>query len=282
VKKLNERRYYKEGAMRRLLMVLATLLLVSGGTGAVAAEHKVMGKNVEVRSEGVVMKGYLAVDEHIKGKRPGVLVVPEWWGLNDYARMRARMLAELGYVALAVDMYGDGRVAANPEEASKLSSELTKNLYVTRERFVAAMDFLKRQSDVDPARIAAIGYCMGGTIVLNMAGQGVDLKGVVSFHGSLGAVKPARPGDVKARILVLNGGADKLVTPEQIEKFKQEMKAAGAHFQFISYPGALHSFTNPEATELGKKFNMPVAYDAKADKESWNEMREFLRKALGK
>jgi dienelactone hydrolase len=142
------------------------------------------------------------------------------------------------------------------------------------------MDFLKQQSTVDPTRIAAIGYCFGGGVVLNMARQGVDLKGVVSFHGGLAAVKPAQPGSVKAKILVLNGDADKFTTPEQIEAFKQEMRAAGADFQFISYPGAMHSFTNPEATELGKKFNMPIAYNAKADKESWNEMKEFLSTVL--
>ena len=129
---------------------------------------------------------------------------------------------------------------------------------------MAAMDFLKQQPTVDPTRIAAIGYCFGGGVVLNMARQGVDLKGVASFHGGLAAVKPAQPGMVKAKILVLNGGDDKFVTPEQIEAFKQEMKAAGADFPFISYPGAIHSFTNPDADELGKKFNMPIAYNANA------------------
>ena len=262
--------------MKSLLIKLVVFTLVMGIVGVAASEPRIVEKTVEYSAQGVGMKSYLAYDENIKGQRPGVLVVPEWWGLNDYARRRARMLAELGYTALAVDMYGDGKVATNPDDASKLSSELMKNFDVNKARFMAAIDFLKQQPTVDPTRIAAIGYCMGGTVVLNMAGQGVDLKGVVSFHGSLGAVKPAQPGSVKAKILVLNGGADKFITPEQIETFKQQMKAAGADFQFISYPGALHSFTNPEATELGKKFNMPVAYNAKADKESWNEMKRFF------
>ncbi len=257
-------------------------MLFIGITRVAAAEPKIIGKNIDYSVQGKTMKNYLAYDESITGKRPGVLVVPEWWGLNDYVRKRARMLAELGYVALAVDMYGDGKITINPDEASKLSSELGKNFDVAKARFVAATDFLKQQPNVDPSRIAAIGYCMGGEVVLNMAGQGVDLKGVVSFHGSLGGVNPPQPGGVKARILVLNGGADKLVSPEQIDTFKKQMKAAGADFKFISYPGALHSFTNPEATELGKKFNMPVAYNAKADKESWNEMKEFLRKIFEK
>ena len=262
--------------MERLLIRLAVFMLVLGITGAAAAEPRILGKAVDYSAQGVAMKGYLAYDESITGKRPGVLVVHEWWGLNDYARKRARMLAELGYTALAVDMYGDGKQAMHPDDAKAFSSELMKNFDVGKARFVAAMEFLKQQASVDPSRIAAIGYCMGGGVVLHMARQGVELKGVASFHGSLTAVKPAQSGVIKAKILVLNGGADKFITPEQIEAFKQEMKAAGADFQFISYPGALHSFTNPEATELGKKFDMPVAYNAKADKESWDEMKNFL------
>ena len=262
--------------MERLLIRLAVFMLVLGITGVAAAEPRILGEAVDYSAQGVAMKGYLAYDESITGKRPGVLVVHEWWGLNDYARKRARMLAELGYTALAVDMYGDGKQAMHPDDAKAFSSELMKNFDVGKARFVAAMEFLKQQASVDPSRIAAIGYCMGGGIVLNMARQSVELKGVASFHGSLTAVKPAQSGVIKAKILVLNGGADKFITTEQIEAFKQEMKAAGADFQFISYPGALHSFTNPEATELGKKFDMPVAYNAKADKESWDEMKKFL------
>jgi dienelactone hydrolase len=255
-------------------------VLVFATAGAGFAGPTVVGTTVEYSVQGTVMKGYLVYDETVKGKRGGVLVIPEWWGLNDYARRRARMLAELGYTALAVDMYGEGKVVTTPDEAGKLSSETMKNFDVAKARFMAAVEFLKGQPKVDPNRISAIGYCFGGGIVLNMARQGVALRGVVSFHGSLTAVKPAQPGSVRAKILVLNGGADKFITPEQIEAFKQEMKTAGAPFQFISYPDTLHSFTNPEATELGKKFNMPVAYNAKADKESWSEMKEFLSTIL--
>ena len=262
--------------MKKLVIKLAALILGLGVVAAANAEPKIQGKTVEYSAQGVVMKSYLAYDESVQGKRPGVLLVPEWWGLNDYARRRARMLAELGYTALAVDMFGEGKVVATPDEAGKLSSEAMKNIDVTKTRFMAAVDFLKGQPTVDPSRIAAIGYCFGGGVVLNMARQGVDLKGVVSFHGSLNAVKPAQAGSVKAKILVLSGGADKFITPEQIEGFKQEMIAAGADFRYISYPGALHSFTNPEATESGKKFNMPIAYNAQADEESWSEMKKFL------
>ncbi len=262
--------------MKNILIRFAVLALILGVIGTASAEPRIAGKEVDYTSQGVVMKGYPAYDENVAGKRPGILVVPEWWGVNRYVEGRAKMLAELGYTALAVDMYGDGRRAANPDEAGKLSSEIMKNFDVGKARFIAAMDFLKAQPSVDPTRIAAIGYCFGGGVVLNMARQGVDLKGVASFHGGLAAVKPAQPGMVKAKMLVLSGGDDKLVPPEQVEAFKQEMKAAGVDYKFISYPGALHSFTNPEATELGKKFNMPVAYNAAADKQSWDELKKFL------
>ena len=262
--------------MKSLLIRLALFAFVLGIAGVATAEPKIQGKTVEYSVQGMVLKGYLAYDENIQVKRPGVLVVHEWWGLNDYARKRAKMLADLGYAALAIDMYGDGKTAMHPDDAGKFSSELMKNFDVAKARFAAAMDFLKQQPFIDPTRIAAIGYCFGGGVVLNMARQGLDLKGVSSFHGGLTAIKPAQPNGIKAKILVLNGGADKFITPEQIEAFKQEMKSAGADFQFISYPGATHSFTNPEATELGKKFNMPIAYNAEADKKSWDELKEFL------
>ncbi len=262
--------------MRISLIRLVVFTLVLGMAGVAVAEPKIVGKTVEYSAQGVVMKGYLAYEEAVKGKRPGVLVVHEWWGLNDYARKRAIMLAELGYTALAVDMYGDGKQAMHPDDAKKFSSELMKNFDDAKARFTAAVEFLKQQPSVDPTRIAAIGYCMGGGVVLNMARQGVDLKGVASFHGSLVPVKPAQPGSVKAKVLVLHGGDDKFIPPEQIEAFKQEMKSAGVGFQFISYPGAVHSFTNPEADELGKKYNMPIAYNADADKKSWDELKKFL------
>jgi dienelactone hydrolase len=266
----------KGDAMKKLFGMLAVFVLILVVAGIAQAAPKIVGNDVTYSAQGVVMKSYLAYDENIKGRRPGVLVVHEWWGLNDYARKRARMLAELGYTALAVDMYGDGKVAKHPDDAGKFSSELMKNFDVGKARFVAAMDFLKGQPTVDPAKIAAIGYCFGGGIVLNMARQGVDLAGVASFHGNLTAVKPAQPGAVTARILVLHGADDKFITGAQIEAFKNEMKAAGADYKFISYPGAVHSFTNPEADELGKKYNIPIAYNRDADKKSWEELKKFL------
>jgi len=266
----------KEVEMKKVPAILIFVSLVLSVGDFVFAERAIEGKDVEYTADGVVMKGYLAYDKNISGKRPGVLVVHEWWGLNEYARKRARMLAELGYAALAVDMYGEGKQAAHPDDAGKFSSALMKNFDVAKARFTAAEDFLKKQPFVDSGRIAAIGYCFGGGIVLNMARQGTDLKGVASFHGSLNAVKPAQPGSVKAKILVLHGADDKFITPEQIEAFKKEMKNAGADFRFISYPGAVHSFTNPDSDDYAKKFKIPLGYNAEADKKSWEELREFL------
>jgi len=262
--------------MNRLMegAFVAAILLVA--SGAAWAAPRIEARPVDYTSGGVTMKGYLAYDENIKGPRPGVLVVHEWWGHNEYARRRARMLAELGYTALAVDMYGDGKQAMHPDDAGKFSSETMKNFPVAKERFQAAIDFLKKQPSVDPGRIAAIGYCFGGGVVLNMARQGVDLKGVASFHGSLAAVKPAEAGKVKPKIRVYMGADDKFVTPEAIEAFKKEMTDAKVDYQYISYPGAGHSFTNPDATELGKKFNLPLAYNADADKKSWEDMTKFF------
>ena len=262
--------------MEKILIVLCAMLSLAFCAGSAAAKPMVEGKDVQYSADGVVLKGYLAYDKNVKGKRPAVLVVHEWWGLNDYARKRANMLAELGYTALAVDMYGSGKTASHPDDAQKFSSAVMNDFPVARARFWAGVDFLKKQPSVDPVRIAAIGYCFGGGVVLNMARQGVDLKGVASFHGSLSAVQPATPGSVKAKVLVLHGADDKFTTPEQIEMFKKEMKDAGADFRFIAYPGAIHSFTNPDADDLGKKFNLPLAYNAEADKKSWDELKKFL------
>ncbi len=234
------------------------------------------GVPVDYRSDEVTLKGYLVYDKAVEGKRPGVLVVHEWWGHNDYVRERARQLAKLGYTALAVDMYGDGRQADHPKDAMKFSSEVMKNISSAEKRFRAALEVLKNNETVDTSKIAAIGYCFGGGVVLNMARRGIDLKGVVSFHGSLAAIAPARKGAVKAKILVCHGADDTFVSPEQIDAFKQEMEKAGVDYRFVSYEGAIHAFSNPAADELGKKFNIPLAFNADADRKSWNDMKDFF------
>ncbi len=263
--------------MKRMISLLAVAGLFLAFAGPALARADIEAREIDYTEGGVVMKGYIAFDKNIKGKRPGVLVVHEWWGLNDYARKRARMLAGLGYVGLAVDMYGGGRQAEHPDDAGKFSSELMKNFDTASARFMAAAELLRKQPEVDPDRIAAIGYCFGGGVVLNMARQGADLRGVASFHGNLMAVKPAAAGAVKAKILVLHGDDDKFTTPEQVEAFKKEMKDSGADFTFISYPGAMHSFSNPDADAYGKKFNLPLGYNAQADRKSWKELRKFLK-----
>ncbi len=238
---------------------------------------EVKGETVEYTYEGTTLKGYLAYDDSIKGKRPGVLVVHEWWGLNDYAKKRADMLAKLGYTALALDMYGDGKTADHPEDAQKFMSETISDMPVAEGRFDAALDFLKKQPTVDPDKIAAIGYCFGGGVVIHMAQTGADLDGVASFHGSLAMQAKPEPGTVKAKVLVMTGDDDPFIPAEQVEEFKKAMDAAGADYEVIIYPGVKHSFTNPGADEFGKKFDMPLAYNAEADKQSWAEMEKFLK-----
>jgi dienelactone hydrolase len=246
--------------------------------GAAVAHSEVVGKQVEYSAGGVTLKGYVAFDNSVEGQRPGILVVHEWWGNNEYSRKRADMLASLGYVAFAVDMYGDGRVVDTPSEAGKLSGEAMKDAEGMKARFDAAVEVLKKNEFVDPSRVGAIGYCFGGGVVLNMACAGEDLKGVVSFHAGLGAVTPPHKGAVKSGILVCNGAADKFNPDVVVNGFKSGLDSAGAAYTFINYPDALHSFTNPASTEVGKKFNIPLAYNEKADKQSWADMRDFFKK----
>jgi len=246
--------------------------------GITAAQADIVTKKIEYGVDGTEMKGYLSYDDSIKGQRPGVLVVHEWWGLNDYARKRARMLAKLGYTAFALDMYGNGKQAKHPDDAKKFSSEVMSNLPMEKSRFKAAYDLLRKEKTVDPNRIAAIGYCFGVAVVLEMARSGVDLAGVASFHGMLGTAPPAQPGEVKAKILVMTGGEDPFVPADQVAQFKKEMEAAKVDYKVIVYPGAKHSFTNPDADKYGKKFNLPLVYNKAADEASWKEMREFFQK----
>lgn len=256
-----------------LLMLLAAIL---------SAYAEVRHEEVTYTADGLTMKGYLAYDDAIKGKRPGVLVVHEWWGHNEYARKRARMLAGLGYTALAVDMYGDGKQAAHPDSAGKFAGAVMQNMEAAKARFLAALDLLKKHKTVDGGPLAAIGYCFGGGVVLHAARWGLDLKGVVSFHGSYGTQTPAQAGKVKAAVLVCHGAADPFITAEEVAALKKEMIDAKVDFQFNTYEGAKHSFTNPDADENGKKFSLPLAYNKMADEKSWADMKQFFKKIFGK
>ena len=226
------------------------------------------------------LRGYLATDTTKHGTRPGVLVVHEWWGLNDYIRRRARMLAELGYTALAVDMYGDGKVADNPTDAGALMNAVLADRDAADGRFRAAYELLRSQPSVDPDRIAAIGYCFGGAVVLHAARIGMPLRGVVSFHGSLGSFHTPAPGSVKAKVLVCHGAGDSLVSAAEVAAFKAEMDQARADYRFVAYPNAMHGYTNPDADAAGKKFGFPIGYDAEADRRSWQDMTEFLARVF--
>ncbi|OQK18563.1 dienelactone hydrolase [Methyloprofundus sedimenti] len=246
------------------------------------AQAEIRSQVVNYKIGGQAFQGYLSYDNAIKGKRPGVLVVHEWWGHNAYARKRADMLASLGYTAFALDMYGAGKLATHPEDAQKFMQATLADMTVAEARFNAAKQFLQQQATVEANKIVAIGYCFGGGTVLHMARVGTDLAGVVSFHGSLATKTQADKGQVKAKILVFNGADDPFVTTEQIGVFKQEMHKAGADLEFVNYPGVKHSFTNPDADGFGKRFDMPLVYNAAADKDSWARMQVFLRQVFEK
>jgi dienelactone hydrolase len=258
--------------MKRLILGLFLLTLVTARAGIVTRE-------VSYPAGSVTAKGFLAAPEG-EGKHPGVLVVHEWWGLNDYARERAEKLAALGYVALAVDMYGDGKVAGHPKDAGAFAGAVMKDMPEAKKRFEAALKFLAKQPEVDAGQLAAIGYCFGGGIVLQMACDDVPgLKAVASFHGSFGTEIPAGVKPT-ARVLVCHGADDTFVSPEAVQAFKDRMKAGGVDMTFVSYPGAKHGFTNPDATKKAEEYGLNIGYDAKADKESWRELLGFLKKSL--
>jgi dienelactone hydrolase len=261
--------------MRTMTLALGMSVLVGG-----SAYAEIETREVSYEADGITMNGFMAWDAARSGKRPGVLVVHEWWGHNEYARQRARKLAALGYTALAVDMFGGGKTADHPQQAGEFAQAVFADLDGAETRFRAALAQLRAHPTVDAKRTAAIGYCFGGGIALHMARRGVDLDGVVSFHGSLGTQTPAKKGDIKAAILVQHGADDPFVKPETIQAFKQEMKAAGADLTFTAYPGAVHAFTNPGATALGKKFDLPLRYDEEADEKSWDAMQAFFRRVF--
>jgi dienelactone hydrolase len=262
-------------------MIKTVMLIIGVAISMINAGHaEIQSKVVNYQIAGQPFQGYLSYDDAIKGKRPGILVVHEWWGHNAYARKRADMLAKMGYTAFALDMYGAGKQADHPDDAKKFMQAALADMKVAESRFNQAMKLLQQQPTVEPNKIAAIGYCFGGGTVLHMARQGADLAGVVSFHGSLTTATPAQVGQVKAKMLVLNGAEDPFVTAEQITALKQEMQNAGAEMEFVNYPGVKHSFTNKDADDYGKRFDMPLVYNAKADKDSWQRMQVFLGKVF--
>lgn len=257
--------------MRQILTIHLLLALSLFGMGSAQAE--ISTKTLRYRQGDTELLGYLAYPEDVSGKVPGILVVPEWRGLDDYAKGRAEQLARLGYVALAADIYGDGKVAADNQEAAALAKRYREDRALMRARAQAALNALKAQPSVDPDQTAAIGYCFGGTTVLELARSGADVKGVVSFHGGLGTPHPEDAEDIKGKVLVLHGADDPLVPPEELQAFEEEMRQGEVDWQLIAYGGAVHSFTNPAS---GSDTSQGVAYDPAADRRSWQHMRLFL------
>jgi dienelactone hydrolase len=238
-------------------------------------------EEVVYQSGGVALRGFLAWDAASRKKRPGVLVVHEWWGHDEYVRARARQLAETGYAAMAVDMYGDGKVARTPAEAGALMSTVVSDVKLMRARFEAARGVLVEQEPVDKSKLAAIGYCFGGAVALQMARLGLDLAAVASFHpGSLAPAQPARKGTYRAKTLVCIGADDPFVSKEEREAFRREMSSAGVDCDYVEYPGVVHGFTVPAATERGKRYGLPLAHAAQADRDSWARLARLLERAF--
>ncbi|MGB1110914.1 MAG: dienelactone hydrolase family protein [Gammaproteobacteria bacterium] len=254
-------------------------VLFLGLMAALFSLSALAGEEVKYTVGDTEFTGYLAKPEG-DANGGGVIVVHEWWGHNQYVRDRADMLAKMGYTAFAVDMYGDGKLADHPKTAGKFAGEVKKNMDEGVKRFQAGMDLLSAQPGVDKSKIGAIGYCFGGGLVLEMARRGLPLASVASFHGSLGGLSPVSASGDKAKILVANGADDPFVKPEQIEQFKADMSAAGFDYEFVNYPGAVHSFTNKGATAIGEKFGLPLAYNAEADEKSWQAMKELFAETL--
>lgn len=255
---------------------LACLLLAISGWSQAAIKTQEMPYQ---SSDGTQLIGYYAYDDSLKGARPGIVVVHEWWGLNDYAKRRARDLAALGYSALAIDMYGEGKNTEHPKDAMAFMQAALKDSAAASARFNAGLALLKQQPQTDTNKLAAIGYCFGGKVVLDAARQGVPLAGVVSFHGALVTSTPASPGSVKAKILVEHGALDSMVTADNVSAFKAEMDKAGADYRFVSLEGAKHGFSNPDADRLshGEHGGPDIGYNQAADQRSWADMQAFFK-----
>ncbi len=244
-----------------------------------AAHAAIKSEKVEYTCGETVLEGYLAWDDAVKGPRPGVMVVHEWWGLNDYPKKRAEQLAALGYIAFAADMYGNGVVATTPEKARELATALRQDRKLMRNRARAGLEALRKHPLCDPARVAAMGYCFGGGVVLELARDGADVKGVVSFHGNLDTPNPADAKNIKGKVLVLTGADDPGVPMKQVEAFMEEMRAANVDYHVVLYGGAVHAFTNPAAGNDPKR---GAAYNESADKRSWEAMKQFFAEIFAK
>lgn len=238
-----------------------------------ASNAEVVSKTIDYRDGDAELRGHLYYDNSIEGKRPGVLVVHEWWGLNDYAKKRAEMLAELGYVAFAADMYGDQKVTLHAKEAVSWMIQITNNIDAWQKRVSLGLEAMNNFHLTDPDKTAAIGYCFGGATVMQLAYSGADIDGVVSFHGSLPITNDKSLKKVRAKVMVAHGYADSFIPKEHLAKFKDSLEKSDIDWQFDTYSGAKHGFTNPGASAYGMD---KVAYNKNADQRSWQKMQLFF------
>ena len=253
--------------MKSLILMFLVLGLSMAGWPAIRTE------TVEYKQGASVLEGYLAWDDAIPGIRPGVLVIHEWTGLGDYVKNRCRELAGLGYVAFGADIYGKGIRPKSMDDAARESALYKNDRTLTRERANAALGILLKNTKVDPKRVAVIGYCFGGMVALELARSGAPVAGVVTFHGVLDTPTPEDAKNIRAKVLVLHGADDPFVTPAQVAAFEEEMRKGGVDWRLIMYGGAVHSFTNPSS---GNDPSKGAAYNEKADKRSWEAMRQFF------
>ena len=257
-----------------------TVVAVTGWLGLVgAAQADVQTKKIAYKHGDLECQGYLAWDDAVPGPRPGVLVVHEWWGLNDYARGRAEQLAKLGYVAFAADMYGEGKVTDHPKVAGEMAAKVRANIQDWRKRAATALDVLTAQPQCDKTKLAAIGYCFGGSTALQLAYSGANLKAVVTFHAALPAPTPEEAKQIKAAILVCHGADDKFIPDQAIKSFRDALDKAGVKYEFVSYPDTVHSFTVPDAD---KHHIAGMKYNKSADEDSWKRLVALLADELRK
>ena len=260
------------------LWCVSSILFVSSSADAAVQTKKVTYKHGDLECQG-----FLAWDDAVLGARPGVLVVHEWWGLDGYAKRRAEMLAKLGYIAFAADMYGEGKTVEHPQDAGAMAGKVRMNVDDWRKRGLAALEVLKSQPECDKHNLAAIGYCFGGSTVQQLAFAGTDLKCVASFHGALVTPTPEQVKATKASILICHGADDSFIPAEAVKSFRDALDKSGAKCEFHSYPGARHSFTVLEADAVSKKFNLPgLQYNKAADEQSWADMQKLFKEKLGK